>query len=273
METLRQVAGSLALAAFSALLVIGGISLALAESYVPEIPTPTETPAFIPDINTATPTPQALIFITDTLPLPLPSVTIPPPTNCPPPTGWIPTYVQAGETLAEIAVRHKATSDQVKTANCLFSNDVLIGSVLYVPPLPTRTSVSCGKPTGWVSYTVQAGNTMYSLSHAYGISVAQLQFANCIPSYRYSIVVGQSLWVPYIAMTRTPLATATATLTPVSIIFPTLTYTSTVTKTATATYTVTAHPTSTFTATATLPPPTTTPTATATSLPTQTPIP
>ena len=37
MQTLRQLGGSLLLAAFSIALVIGGISLALAESYVPVV--------------------------------------------------------------------------------------------------------------------------------------------------------------------------------------------------------------------------------------------
>lgn len=212
METLRQAAGSLLLAIFSAALVIGGISLALAESYVQDIPTPTETQAQIPIIDT--PTSQSLAFITETLTTPC----------------------------------ETATS-------------------LYAPLLPTKTVATCGPPPGWISYTVRAGNTMYSISHAYSISVSELQFANCIPPYQYSIRVGQSLRVPNVAITRTPHATATPSLTLVSIIFPTLTHTPTSTPTATITPTATA--------TATDPPPTATPTATATitSSPSPTPIP
>jgi len=268
METLRQVAGSILLAAISVALVIGGISLALAESYVPDIPTPTQTQVQIPVINT--PTFQALVFATEIITMPSESPSPPPlPISCQPPVGWIPISVQSGDNLISLALRYKSTPNEISIANCLFSTDLPAGFILYVPPLPDNTMVSCGKPAGWISYTVQAGNTLFSISHAYATTISQLQFANCIPSYRYSIVVGQTLWVPNVGITRTPLATATATLTPVSIILPTLTFpsTSTTPATSTATSTITATP------TATKPPPAAPPTATVTAFPSQTPIP
>ena len=273
---LRQIGGSLLLAVVSAALVIGGISLALAESYVPEIPpTPTNTPAVVPIFNS--PTAQPVVLSTSTLPPP--SATVPPPTSCPPPAGWIPITVRPGEDLVTLAQRHGSTSANLKAANCLFSNDLPNGSVIYVPPVPTKTPIPCGPPAGWVRYTVQPGNTMYGLSQAFGVSISQLQFANCISTNQYTLSTGQSVWVPNVA-TRTPRATATATLTPVSIIFPTLTRTATITPTATDTPTSTLTPTNvpTFTATATVPSPTTPPTATATitafpsSTPTVTPV-
>ena len=60
---------------------------------------------------------------------------------------------------------------------------MLPGSGIYVPPpptLPARTRVSCGAPSGWVIYYVQMGDTLYRLSVAYGITVADLQRANCM---------------------------------------------------------------------------------------------
>ncbi len=264
MQTLRQIGGSLLLALFSAALVIGGISLALAESYIPEIPTPTETLALIPPVIMNTPTSQVVVFITETAPAP--SATIPPPTSCPPPAGWIAITIQPGDDLVTLSLRHQSTPDELSQKNCLFSTNLPTGSILYVPPLPTQTVVACGRPPGWIAYTVRPGNTLYSLSHAYGVTVAQLQFANCIPSYRYTLSVGQTLWVPNVAVTRTPLATATATLTPVSIIFPTLTWTPSPTQTATDVPTATLFSTDvpTATQTATVASPTTPPTATAT---------
>ena len=269
MDVLRQIGGSILLAMFSVALVIGGISLALAESYVPEIPpTPTNTLAPVPVFSS--PTTQPIVMFTPTLFVP--SATVPPPTTCPPPTGWIPTTVQPNDDLVTLALRYQSTPENLKVANCLFSNNLPTGSIIYVPPVPTRTTIPCGPPVGWVRYTVQPGNTMTSLSQAFGVSISQLQFANCMSPNQYYLAVGQSLWVPNVP-TRTPRATATATLTPISIIFPTLTRTATSTPTAslaptsTDVPTSTNVPTSTATGTATgtaSPPPTATPTATAT---------
>lgn len=288
MDTFRQITGSLLLALFSMALVIGGISLTLAESYVPAIPTPTETLAPTPVINTFPTASQMVEFFTPTLPspsLPAPTQTIPPPTTCPPPAGWIAVRVQPGDTLAALASRYQSTSEQLLVANCLFSRNLPIGSIVYVPPYPTQTSIPCGPPFGWVRYTVQPGNTLISLSQVFGVSIAQLQFANCLPANQYSLATGQVIWVPNVA-TRTPRATATATLTPISIVFPTITQTASVTPSPSATNPPTNTPTSTaiqivsptFTSTATLASPTSpvsptsSPTATVAS-PTTTPTP
>jgi hypothetical protein len=289
MQIIRQIGISFLLAFLSVALVIGGLSLALAESYVPAIPpTPTNTQAPLPVFDT--PTPQPIILATNTLSVP--TATIPPPTSCPPPTGWIAITIQPGDDLVTLALRYHSTPENLLIANCLFSTDLLTGSILYVPPFPTQTSIPCGPPPGWVPYIVRPGNTIYSLSQAFGVSSTQLQFANCLSPNQYILPVGQSIWVPNYA-TRTPYATATRTLTPVSIIFPTLTRTATVTPTATnippsstvtnvPTLTATNVPTVTqtsvpsFTPTATVvAPPTTPPTATATitAFPSATPIP
>ncbi|MFZ5911112.1 MAG: LysM peptidoglycan-binding domain-containing protein [Chloroflexota bacterium] len=230
MQTIRQLAGSILLALLSVVLVIGGISLALAESYIPAAsPTETQTqiPIFISPIMTSTlpsvATPSLAATPSETLP--------PPPTSCPPPAGWVAIKVQPFDTLASLALQYKTTPELLRQANCLVSSDLTPDTLLYVPPVPTQTVVPCGPPPGWILYTVQAGNTMYSLSQAFGVSVAQLQQANCMPYYQTSIKTGQQIWVPNVA-TRTP------TLTPISIIFPTLTWTATTVPSATKTPTL-----------------------------------
>ena len=131
-----------------------------------------------------------------------------------------------------------------------------------------NTPIPCGHPVGYIQYTVQAGDTIFSISHAYGLTIAQLQQANCRATGDYYIVTGQHLWVPNV-ITRTPLATRTETLTPVSIIFPTLTLSPTPTYTPTITPSPTLTPTATLTSTHTntVPPPT----PTNTDIPTSTP--
>ncbi len=136
MDTLRQLGGGLLLAAFSAALVVGGISLALAESYVPVVPTPTETQSPIPSFPS--PTFPSLAFVTETIPpSPSPTETIPPPISCPPPPGWVAISVGPGEDLVTLAFRYQSTPEALLLANCLFSTDLPTGSILYVPPHPT----------------------------------------------------------------------------------------------------------------------------------------
>jgi LysM repeat protein len=276
MNTLRQIGGSLLLALFSIALVIGGISLALAESYVPQIPTLTQTlaPTSIFSTSTANTGTPTLSVVSFTPTLSTPSATFPPPTFCPPPAGWIAIMVQPGESLATLAARYNTTPANLSIANCLFSSDLPAGSIIYVPPFPTQTSIPCGPPPGWVRYIVRPGDTLTSLSQAFGVSIAQLQFANCMPANQYYLVVGQTIWVPNVA-THTPRATATHTLTPVVIIFPTLTSTASVTPPPTTIPTFTATPTDSPTPppTATVASPTTPPTATPTVPPTNTSFP
>jgi len=218
MDTLRQIGGSLLLALFSAALVIGGISLALAESNKPEIPEPpTETQVLIQILNSPTPVPQKTVTATN----------------------------------------------MVSPSSTLIATMPSTSPTPYVSPPPTKTLVPCGPPTGWIRYSVQAGNTMYSLSLAYGVSVSELQRANCMTTDK--LTTGQTIWVPNV-ITRTPRASFTPSLTPVSIVFPTITKPATITPTPTQTAPPTMTPTvpPTFTQTATVPSPTTPPTATAT---------
>jgi LysM repeat protein len=66
--------------------------------------------------------------------------------------------------------------------------------IIYLPPLPTRTPISCGSHRGWLIYYVQKGDTLYRLSQAFGVTVAELQRANCITGTL--IRVGEPLFVP-----------------------------------------------------------------------------
>ena len=76
-----------------------------------------------------------------------------------------------------------------------------------LPPVEPPTSEpgeKCGPPSGWVIYIVRPGDTLYSLSRIYGVSVSQIQAANCLGNGN-RIFAGQQLWVPFLL----PLPTAT----------------------------------------------------------------
>ena len=209
MQAVKQLGGGLLLGLISLIIVIGGISLALAEGYVPRstLFLASETPG-----NTPFPTSEiatSFDFLLTPYPsdTPAASFTPVPPTNCPPPAGWIQIQVGAGETLESIASKYRTTPAALIQANCLISTSLLTGYNLYVPPLPTNTVIACGAPAGWIQYTVQAGDTLYKISQLYRTTVSQLQSANCLGSST-AIYAGQKLWVPNVP-TSTPLATST----------------------------------------------------------------
>lgn len=202
MQALRQLGGGIAIALVSIILVIGGISLALAES-ASSLETPTQALPTLPlsfststvaSVSTQTETPTATATVTA---LPSASV-IPviPPTACTPPSGWFQTTVGANDTIYTIAQRYNTSEDALKNANCLISLDLQAGRILHVPPVPTVYVIPCSPPAGWVrTHIVQAGDNLFRIALSYGITYPRLQSGNCMGS-SVTIYTGQRLWVP-----------------------------------------------------------------------------
>ncbi len=79
--------------------------------------------------------------------------------------------------------------------------------------VPVATTF-CGAPAGWVLYTVKQGDTLSSLSRVLGVSIAQLQSANCMGSST-QLYTGSSMYVPfYPPVVKTAIPTNTATSVP-----------------------------------------------------------
>ena len=237
MKDLRQLFLGIIIALASLGLILGGFSLSLAEGNITTTLAPTHTlmPTYPPNLQSFTPSPYSLTPLTTLTPTPSPTLTstpsptltptpsptwtptwtpsLPPlPTNCPPPVGWLPYIVQSGDTLAKIAAHYRVSVAELQQANCLLTTDLLPGMVIYVPPVPTQTPLPCGRPYGWIVHIVQTGDTLYRLSLTYGISVVELQQANCMGSSTL-LHVGQILYIPPWAA-RTPWPTASAAVTP-----------------------------------------------------------
>jgi LysM repeat protein len=139
--------------------------------------------------------------------------------TCRPPTGWVPIVIQPYDTLASLSLVYRTSVDVLRTKNCLLSDQLVAGSILYVPPLPTSTFIPCGAPANWGYYTVVPGDTLYHISMLYRVTVSQLMQANCL--YTSNISAGQVLRVPNVPTstpgvrdTPIPTWTAPSTLTP-----------------------------------------------------------
>ena len=148
-------------------LVLGGLSLALSENVTPPV-IPTETlwlPTFA-EFITPTVTPEIQVLPTDTLP-PTVTLTLAAPAGCTPPSGWVGITIGVGDTLEGIASRYRTTSQALTQANCLLTQSLVPGTVMFVPPLPAQPTASlipCGAPFGWVRYSVLPGDTLYHIA-------------------------------------------------------------------------------------------------------------
>ncbi len=214
----------LVLVAIVVVTVLGGVLLTLADARqtvsvasvteaLPSLaltPTPTPTKGVVtvslpspspvppsPSSLEVTPTPPPTVEPTMT-PEPQPSST--PEVileSCTPPAGWVPYTVRLGDTLFSLSGQTGVSLDEVREANCLSSDVLYPGSVLYLPTVPVRPMPGCGPPMDWVLYTVQRGDTLYSLATRRGVTVSEVLFANCLTSV--SISAGVGLYLPSVS--------------------------------------------------------------------------
>ena len=157
------------------------------------LPTSSPSPSPPPASATAAPTEP---------PTPRPSPTKA--AACVPPSNWQLYAVRSGESLQTLAWRYWTSDYSILQANCLTSRTLRAGQRIYVPDVAPRQA--CGRPSGWVAYTVQRGDTLSGLSRRLGVTIAALKNANCLVGD--TIYAGATLWVPR------PLPTATATRRP-----------------------------------------------------------
>lgn len=178
-------------ALISALIVVGSFALALIEGGVRVAP-----PAS-PIIVLPSPTDTVVVVSTPTLQPTLTSTTLkettPSPSASPvQPSAVIPTYSPT-PMLSETPIREASAT------------------------IPPTQGASCGPPPGWVLYTVQSGDTLYRLSRSVGVSVAEIQWANCLGNST-TIRNGQQLFLP-----RIPPPPLLPTTPPPPVFIPTIT--------------------------------------------------
>lgn len=142
-------------------------------------PTPTRPPLTPPPYVTPTPT--------------LPPYVTPTPT---PPAGVTTRYtVQPGDTLYSIARRFGVSIWQLATTNNIANlNLIYVGQVLIIPAGGVQPGPGPQPPTP-TRYTVQPGDTLYSIARRFGVSVWRLASYNGIVNPNY-IYVGQVLIIP-----------------------------------------------------------------------------
>jgi LysM repeat protein len=80
--------------------------------------------------------------------------------------------------------------------------------------VPLATDTICAPPSGWVIYIVQSNDSLSYLGLKFGVTVAELQEANCMGS-SVIIYTGQKLYVPNVPTLTPPVSPTTDTPEPV----------------------------------------------------------
>ena len=104
--------------------------------------------------------------------------------------------VQKGDSLYSIASKYNTTVDNIKRLNNLVTNTLTIGQTLRIPTKETIIiDPDISAPTN--TYTVQFGDTLYTIANDNNISVDELIRLNNLTDYE--LYVGQILKLPTLA--------------------------------------------------------------------------
>ena len=99
--------------------------------------------------------------------------------------------VKKGDSLYSIATKYNTTVDELKRINNLTSNILSIGQVLK---LPSDKASNVEKKENTISYTVQKGDSLYSIARKYDTTIDRIKDLNNLTTNLLSI--GQVLLIP-----------------------------------------------------------------------------
>lgn len=109
---------------------------------------------------------------------------------------WLRIKVANGDTLSEIAHRHRTDTATLRRVNNLAGSTIRAGQALYIPKAETATSrTPGGRKREGLHYAVQPGDSLWTISRAHGISMARIMKANHVGP-KDVLKVGQSLAIP-----------------------------------------------------------------------------
>ena len=141
------------------------------------------------------------------IPLPAANTSTPTPTLTPSPTPFVYT-IKTGDTLSAIAKKYNTTVEALMEANNIAdATNIQVGTKLTIVQPPDFTLTMA-----YETYEVEQGDTLYTISGEYGLTIAEIKEINNLTGNNLS--VGQQLRIPVGTATPIPTDTPTPTLTP-----------------------------------------------------------
>ncbi len=98
--------------------------------------------------------------------------------------------VVEGEDIQTVAGRYDITVEDILISNGLESEEIMVGTVIYIPPKHARGYYD---PDGG-TYLIVEGDDLYEISKRFGTTVAALEKANDLDSSK--IKAGATLRIP-----------------------------------------------------------------------------
>jgi len=141
------------------------------------------------------------------IPLAMANTATPTPTLTPSPTPFVYT-IRTGDTLSAIAKKYDTTVEALMEANNIAdATNIHAGTQLTIVQPPDYSLTMA-----YETYEVQQGDTLYTISGKYGMTIAELKEINNLSNDNLS--GGQQLRIPVGTATPTPTPTPTPSLTP-----------------------------------------------------------
>lgn len=152
---------------------------------------------------------NTIISVGQQLAIPLPAANTSTPTVTPTPSPTPFEYaIKSGETLSGIAKRYNTTVEALMEANDIVDATLVrAGTKIIIVQPPDFTATMA-----YETYEVEQGDTLYTISSKYGVTIATLREVNGLTGDRLS--VGQKLRIPVGTATPVPTLSPTPTLTP-----------------------------------------------------------
>jgi len=108
---------------------------------------------------------------------------------------WARVKVGNGDTLSELALRHRTDVASLKQANNLNGNRIRAGQALLIPKSPQAFENPIVSRNSGDHYTVREGDSLWTISRAHGVSMNKLMRTNHVGPKDY-LKIGQRLIIP-----------------------------------------------------------------------------
>lgn len=108
---------------------------------------------------------------------------------------WLRVTVRQGDTLSQLARRHRTDVASLKQANGLRNSRITAGDSLLIPKSPEALSNSITSRNQGTTYIVQNGDSLWTISRAHNIPINKLMKTNHVGPKDY-LRVGQKLTLP-----------------------------------------------------------------------------